>query len=77
MAWGDVWLRYMLHFFVNRVHVVDVSCLSAVTVFSEVAWFATVEARPFGTSGAVILLHWCVCCVAILGLDEVGVRVVL
>jgi hypothetical protein len=65
-----------LHFFVDGVHVVDVSHLLASAVFGEMPRLSAVKTRAFGASGSIVLLYWYFCHVTVFWLDEIGVRVV-
>jgi hypothetical protein len=72
-AWGDVRLWYISHVFVNSVHVVDVGCWIAMTVFGKVANLPTVETGSFGALMLVVLLDWGVCHIVILHLGGVSI----
>jgi hypothetical protein len=67
----------MSHVFVNGVHVIDVSCLSASTVLGEMSYFSAVKARAFGSFGSIVLLYQYFHHIAVLGLGEIGVCVVV
>jgi hypothetical protein len=77
VSWCDVWLGYILHVFVDCVHVVDAGRRSTSAVFSEVPCFATVKTGSFGSSTDVVLLYRDVCHPIVVVLSGVGVSVIL
>jgi hypothetical protein len=76
-AWCDVWLWYILHIFIDGIHVVNVGRWVAATVLGEVACFSAVKAWSLGAPGSIILLDWGVCHIVVFRLGGVGVGVVV
>jgi hypothetical protein len=76
-AWCDVWLRYILHVFIDGVHVVNIGQWVAATVFGEVTCLSAVEAWSLGVSGSIVLLDWGVRHIVIFGLGGIGVSIVV
>jgi hypothetical protein len=77
MTWCDAWLGYILHIFVDGVHVVDAGRCSTSAVFGEVSRLATVEAGSFGSPADIILLYRDVCYSVVVSLGGVGVGIAL
>jgi hypothetical protein len=77
MSWRNARLGYVLHIFVDGVHVVDAGQCSTSAIFGEMSCFAAVKAGSFGSSADVVLLYRNVCHPVVVGLGGVGVGVVL